>query len=553
MVELNQAAQMNNRTTPALTLTFVGNPGLPRLGWMAQVDRASCEVVVTHGQWVEVRATGYVEGIWDAPFEQFALDRSPTVFGSGGVVRGDRMTFVSSTSTTDYLYWAADDRTRGLLVSNSLPLLLARLDDELDPDFESYDKLNNSIMQGIERYAREIPTRRRKVVRRLMHWNLTVTPDSVSESSKLWTSDFQTYRDYAAYLYETFRRLAANARDGARARPMAIYSTQSKGYDTTAANAVARNFGVDKVFTVRRAKAKGYYADEKGGSEGDDDGTDICSFFGLECVAIDRRAIERDFAEEYLYYASMHENGDFNLHQISAHVVKPSVLITGCLGEIWASERFYADHPGLINPDLMRADLGSHGLTEVRLKAGYVQVAFPYIGARWRESIFRITHSAEMDPWRLSTAYDRPIARRLAEEAGLARNAFGQTKMASVLEFPLPAMPLAPDLQIEFLRFLVESRLLRPWQVHLLPLARRWNAIVSNTSPRRHAWNYYLQRFIGKVLRRPFAFPPVMTRLNASIFCFSVNRRAGEYKSALCSGPADDSERRGLRKVGGRS
>lgn len=252
-----------------------------------------------------------------------------------------------------------------------------------------------------------------------MHWNLTVTPEQVAESDKPWPPDFRTFSDYAAYLAERYRRLAQNARDGSRSRPMAIYSTQSKGYDTTAANAVAKDQGIDKVFTVTKGKTRGYFADEDRGAEPDDDGTEICRFFGLECVSIERRAIERDPRAEYLFYASLPESGDLNLLEVGAHVVKPTVLITGCLGEIWYPESYYAARPGRINPDLARGDLGNHGLTEVRLEAGCVQLAFPYIGARRRESVYRITNLDEMSPWRLGTEYDRPIARRLAEQAGL--------------------------------------------------------------------------------------------------------------------------------------
>lgn len=523
---------MTVQTSFAFDLVFVANQDVPRLAWLADIDRGRRRAEVTHGAWVEVFEGGFVEGVWDGPFRAAMFDQTPTVFGSGGVVRSAAMVFVSSTATTDYLYWAADEPATRVAVSNSLPMLLARLGDELDPQIDFYDEINASIMHGIERYTREIPTRKGKTIRRLMHRNLTVAPTFVSETPKPWPPDFGAYDDYAAYLHDSYGRLAVNARDGARRRPMAVCSTQSKGYDTTAANAVARQFGIDRVFTVTRAKATGYYADEAGGADQDDDGTEICAYFGLECIPIDRRSIERDVAGEYLFYASMHENGDLNFHEVGRYIDKPTALITGCLGEIWHSRSFYDEHPGLINSDLMRADLGNHGLTEVRLSAGYVQVPFPYIGARRRESIFRITHAPEMGPWRLNTAYDRPIARRLAEETGLPRLAFGQTKMASVLEFPFPVVPVGDPLRLEFLNFLVGNRLIRRWQLALLPLARRWNAIVWNTSPRRHAWSYYSQRLIGKAVGRPFAFPFAFARLNGAIFCFCVNRRIEDYRSA---------------------
>ncbi len=341
------------------------------------------------------------------------------------------------------------------------------------------------------------------------------------------------YDDYYAFLTATYAELVANARSRDRARPMALFSTQSRGYDSTAMNAVAAKHGLDKVFTVSHGKAKGYFGDEDRGRETDDDGSEICALFGVPCVAIDRRAAERDSVGEPLVYATMHESSDLNLQEIAAYVERPTVLLTGCLGELWYTADYYRDRPGYINPHYVRADLGNHGMVEMRLAAGYVQLAFPFIGAGSREDIFRITLSGEMAPWRLDTAYDRPIPRRMAEEAGVPRKMFGQTKMASVFELPPPLIPIDSSLRREYFDFLVRERVRPRWALPILPAVRRWNAIVSTTSPSRHRWNYYLQRAISKAMRRPFVFKPVWADLNGRIFCFGVNRRMRDYRDSL--------------------
>jgi len=185
----------------------------------------------------------------------------------------------------------------------------------------------------------------------------------------------------------------------------------------------------------------------------------------------------------------------------------------------------------------MRMDPMNHGLGEVRLEAGYIQLAAPYIGARSREDIFNITESPAMDPWRLRSGYDRPIPRRIAEQVGLPRNMFGQLKLASALEFPPPVIPLGKGLRREFYRYLVQHGVLSRLECWLLPLARRWNAIMltTYTQSRRHMWNYYLQRGLGKLLRRRVDFPLLWPRLNGSIYCFCVNRRINDYRAALMS------------------
>ena len=517
-------------------LTYQSVATLPKLAWIAHVDLQQHVALVQHGPWVEVGAQGFIEGVWDGPFDGTDFDRSACVFGSGAVIRGDSFVFVSSASTTDYLYWWAREDVASVVVANSLPLLLASLDDELDPQIQYYDQINNSILSGLNGYTPQIPTRRGSV-NRLMHWNLVVRSGQVNREDKPLPPPFADFSDYAAYLAQACARLADNARDPGRVRPMAIFSTQSRGYDSTAANAVAKEPGIDLVFTVTKSKGKGYFANDDQHRELNDDGSEICQILGLPCIPIDRRALENSSAMEYLFYACMQETGDFNLLQIGEYVTQPTVLMTGCLGELWYGESYYTEHPGLINPELMRGDLGNHGLTEVRLQAGYVQLAFPFIGARRRADIFRITQSPEMAPWKLHTSYDRPIPRRLAEQAGVPRAMFGQVKMASLLEYPSPITPVDPDLRQAYLAFLVEQGLLSRFQTQLLPWVRRWNAMLWMTSPQRHAWSYYFQRIVSKLIGRPFAFSPLLTRLNGSIFCFCVNKRQEDYRQALAVTP----------------
>jgi hypothetical protein len=517
-----------------VNLAFHCNPALPKLAWLAQVNGRDHTCAVTHGLWVETAAQFFIEGVWDGEFTEGAFDRSACVFGSGAVVHDDTLVFVPSASTTDYLYWWSSADTSAVLVANSLPLLLACRGDELDPAVQDYDAINNSIKAGIDGYAASVPTVHGGV-KRLMHWNLLVSPGGVRQRDKPRPPGFESFEDYFTYLDQACAGLAANAKDAHRRRPMAIFSTQSRGYDSTAANAVMAPHGIDLVLTVSQGKGRGFFADEDQHLQVNDDGSDICHFFKLPCVAIERRALETESSKEYLFYACLHETGDFNFLQIDDHVRQPTVLMTGCLGELWYGAAYYAEHSGAVNSHLVRGDLGNHGLTEIRLQAGYVQLAFPYIGARNRADIFRITESQAMAPWRLHNNYDRPIPRRLAEQTGLPRAAFGQLKMASLLEYPAPVTPVNRALRQEYLGFLVKQGLLSPLKVRLLPLVRRWNAIVWTTSPQRHAWNYYFQRLISRLLGRDFSFPLVWTHLNGRIFCFCVNKRVRDYQLALAA------------------
>jgi hypothetical protein len=58
-----------------------------------------------------------------------------------------------------------------------------------------------------------------------------------------------------------------------------------------------------------------------------------------------------------------------------------------------------------------------------------------------------------MRPWSSGKDYDKPIARRLAEEAGVPRDAFGQIKRKTVLSTPFP-WPHSRDVRERYRSFL---------------------------------------------------------------------------------------------------
>ena len=140
-----------------------------------------------------------------------------------------------------------------------------------------------------------------------------------------------------------------------------------------------------------------------------------------------------------------------------------------------------------------------------------MQVAIPYIGARNREDILRITESDEMQPWCLGTPYDRPIPRRIAETAGVPRDLFGQIKMATTIISPRPCMPVNEVLHEEFIEFLVDQCLLKRWQVNLIPFIHKANHWITN--PSQYKSIYYMERLLARISGRGFRIPLFWLRL----------------------------------------
>jgi hypothetical protein len=512
-----------------MQLQAIVNPSLPKLAWVAEVHRGKGIVMLVHGSEVEARQNFFIEGVWNGPFEKADFGETDCVFGTGAILSDESVRFVTSASTTDYLFYAEDGDH--VAVSNSLPLLLAYIQDALDPRCLEYPVICNSLMDGIDDYRRDIPTKRGSVWRQ-MYRNLNVTMEKIWESDKRMPPRFECFKDYLDYLRDNYALIAANARDTARTWPLGLWSTQSKGYDSTAINAIASRFGIDKVFTVSEAKNNFYLAHNNKGILPNDDGKDICDLLGLKCIRINRRAFAEEFDDEYLYYCALHHNQDVNLKEISKHITQAGILLTGTLGEMWYTKDCLGKR-AFLDSKLRRWDLGGHGMSELRLLIGIIHLPLPYIGGRRREDIVNITESSEMDPWRLRNEYDRPIPRRIAEESGVPRQAFGQSKMGSVVLFCRPSIPYGKGLRREFFDYLINEKIMASYEALLWPIVRWVNSILILKSERRFAVVHYTERVLSKLTGREFHFKPIWSKLDGALFSFCVNRTAETYSEHL--------------------
>lgn len=505
---------------------------LPVLSWLAIYSPSSNALQLLHGSKVEVGQDYFVEGAWNGDFSAKDFQTSDTFFGSGGKIIGDTITFVPSSTTTDYCYYKKI--ANEFYVSNSLPFILAATSDRLDPACRDYLKINDSILNGIKNFNAEIPTSNGTVFR-LVYSNLILSNATFKLQDKKNSCSINCYTDYKEYLESTCHGIFENARDPCRQFPMKITSTQSKGYDSTAVNAIAAQYGLDLIFSIKQGKGHGKFADQDEAFEVDDSGQEIGEKLGFNCTFIDRRALNLQPNIEHLYYSSVHASEDTNMAGINSHISAPSVLLTGTLGEITAPLDYYFAR-GYIPErmaDLERADHGGHGMGEVRLEVGFINIPFFFIGARLREKIIEVTASPEMDPWRLKNNYDRPILRRIAEEAGVPRSFFGQKKNATALVFTPPRLPLGHDLKIEYIEYLQINKIMRKWKWKILPLVHYLNRVSWFISPGQYLPLYYVERIISKLKGQPFKFPVVWRHLDNSFYSFCVNKRSIEYALLL--------------------
>jgi hypothetical protein len=162
-----------------------------------------------------------------------------------------------------------------------------------------------------------------------------------------------------------------------------------------------------------------------------------------------------------------------DLLRILQSAEQPAMLCTGYHGDkVWSRD------PGAeyLGGDLRRGDVSGLPLSEARLVAGTIHVAVPFLGARSIGDLVGISNSPEMAPWSVGGDYDRPIPRRLAEQSGVPRDAFGVRKRAVVRTH---AAPISPSLRSDFFEWLEDSYGMRRAEYALRARLSSWKWFVA--------------------------------------------------------------------------
>jgi hypothetical protein len=136
------------RAAPA-AIDYRRNDELPKLAWVASLDLRSNHLRVAHGRGVECRPQWMVEGLWDGRFEDGDFHRGAHLFGSGIRLEPDSVYFMPSCALVDRLFYCRNGDE--LLVSNSLLVLLATTDAELDPRHD-YLIEGKAVSVGVDSY-----------------------------------------------------------------------------------------------------------------------------------------------------------------------------------------------------------------------------------------------------------------------------------------------------------------------------------------------------------------------------------------------------------------
>lgn len=417
-----------------LRINYTLRQGWPKLSWVAVLEPGCSDVAVLHGEMVETREEWAVEAVWAGKFDEGDFDETDLVFGSGLRKRGSDIVFVSSATGVDRL-WHISHQGK-YFVSNTLPGLLSTTGLALDDSYKNYAQDIATVeTKGLYRYVGKIPTTGPDVSM-VYFKNILWNEDCLSEVDKIFrTPAFIDFKGYENYLKETAIQLGDNARATSRTFGVGMLVGLSTGYDSVAAAVVARVAGCREAATIVNATSLW---------RGSDSGMSIAASLSLACKAY--RHDESAYSREIAVWAGSGGPGGRNLTLFD--YPKPLCLFfSGGYGDtLWERTK-----QGLQEP------VGDYDelLCEDRLINGVFVTLVPWWGIRRAAEIQKLSLLEEMQSWTLNNDYDRPIARRLAEESGVPRDTFGIRKKntASNRPFWWPSTKIAHE---KFNRYLVE-------------------------------------------------------------------------------------------------
>ena len=180
---------------------------------------------------------------------------------------------------------------------------------------------------------------------------------------------------------------------------------------------------------------------------GRDSGEEIARRLGMTVRAWDRRGFRTAPGVDEAEFCSGQRGVDVVLAPAEAQLVG-RVLVIGRYGDIALGL-----DPAKRLPDLrtLRDHVTAGGsLLEFRLRVGFLNFNPLYAGGLHVAALHAIGSSQAMKPWRVGGSYDRPIARRILEEAGIPREAFGVHKAASLAIHLESAAALSPAGRADF-------------------------------------------------------------------------------------------------------
>lgn len=447
---------------------------LPPLAWCARIDASAGSVVAWHGAAVEADVAGLVEGAWDGDFAHRGLAERGVMAGTGLRIIDGRVHCFAGTFLDAPLFTVEDGGV--VHASNSIFFALAATGEAPDPDYPFYSSdILLAWRGGCHRPGRRLRTAGGRPLRVFLGGSIECSAAGITASPPPAGEEPVDYESYTRLLLDRLDALFRNAADPRRRHRYLPLAAISTGYDSVATAALARTVGCRDALT---------YRDSRREDPGADSGVEVARSLGLRCEVRDRWDYLRlDTPEPPFAVVPFANNVPVSACR---DVVAGRLFITGAAGDVlW--------HPGQARACVALAQpwtnvVSGFGQHEFRLHAGSLTFAPVSIGGLHARAIDRIMTSPGMRPWSVGGDYDRPLPRRIAEEAGVPRAMFGMRKHASGHAHLTAPENFSPQ-GLESLRDFMRRHDRRPSLVRRgrrlrFDLRRRWWSLTPSRAPR---------------------------------------------------------------------
>ena len=398
-----------------MKINYVETEGIPILSWCALIKEHN-EVTVYHGEGVYISDLGFIEGAWDGDFSTFNFEQADFLLGSGGKLNANgQMIFATPSHTLERLYSILIGEE--LYLSNSLPVILTFSKTALMADYIYYERDFCSIVHGLKDYVKNIPLQNEQTLTIHYYCNLQIKNGHLIELPKAEIKPFKHFAQYKTRLFNTVNKIVQNSQAPERESAYGLVTTISQGYDASACATIAKQFGCDVALTFNEPDR---YLE--------DSGAPIAEALGYSTIITknaDYFKKNSDLLEaEFLASGELGNNAIFIAFE---EEFKGNIVVTGIGGD------FFWDINEISNNQFVFFDENypQFSMMEYRLRVGFIMLPIPYYGAAQWESIHQINFADNMKHYRLGGNYDRPIPRRLLEEAGVDRALFANKNIGA--------------------------------------------------------------------------------------------------------------------------
>lgn len=404
---------------------------LPTLAWLAEIENQ--KVILNCGDGVKINNNFVYEGaICYNSNKQEITHLSNLYFGSGLLHEesGNVIVFCPS-HIFDYVWIYKNKETNKITISNSLYYLCSQVDLAADKFKEIPFK---NMFYGIGQYDHKIYENDHFEFYLGSCCQFYIKNNNISVVNQVFNEYFNNFEEYHEYLKNIIKQSYISS----ESEKCIVYL--SKGYDSVCCASLAY-----EIPEIKERVAITRFVDRHGN---DDSGVDIANKLGMKLYELqepERRFDIKKYNDCDLTYKAVYLNENDN-KRISYFLTpwdspqdealycdnvdfNKSMVLFGFHGDtIWN----YNKAPNDIF-ERIKVDFAGTSMSEYRLNKGYTFIPVPAIPTVKHSNIIKISKSSEMDPYKLNTYYDRPVARCIAEKyAGLKRGSFANKKAAIV-------------------------------------------------------------------------------------------------------------------------